>query len=89
MAPKKSIADQLCARLSPTCEHPEAGGDYEQEEFKPPLNQQVAADFDQIVGTPLRKEKDSASGSASAASTRTLPNPQADFILQQNAQKNS
>jgi hypothetical protein len=85
MAPKKSIADQLRARLSPTHGHPEAGGDDVHEEFNPPLNQQGAADFDKIVGTPARKEKDSALGSASVASTRATSNPQDDFILQQSA----
>ncbi len=87
MAPKKSIADHLRARLAPTRGHPEAGGDDEHEEFNPPLNQQGASDFDKIVGTPARKEKDSASGSALAASTRATPNPQDDFILQQSAQQ--
>ena len=87
MSPKKSIAEQLRARLSPTREHPGAGDDDELEEFNPPLNQQGAADFDKIVGTPARKEKIFASGSTSAASTRVTPNPQDDFILQQSAQQ--
>ena len=86
MAPKKSIADQLRARLSPSRGHPEEGVDDDQEEFNPPLNQQGASDFDVIVGNPSRKDKGSASGSASAASTRATPNPQDDFILQQSAQ---
>ena len=87
MAPKKSIADQLRARLSPSRGHPEEGVDDDQEEFNPPLNQQGASDFDVIVGNPSRKDKGSASGSASAASTRATPYPQDDFILQQSAQQ--
>jgi hypothetical protein len=87
MAPKKSIADQLRARLSPSRGHPEEGVDDDQEEFNPPLNQQGASDFDVIVGNPSRKDKGSASGSASAASTRATPYPQDDFILQQSAQR--
>ena len=51
MAPKKTIADQLRARLSPTRKHPEASGDDEHEGFNLPLNQQGATDFDKIVGT--------------------------------------
>ncbi len=35
MAPKKSIADQLRARLSPSRGHPEEGVDDNQEEFNP------------------------------------------------------
>ncbi len=72
MAPKKSIADQLRARLSPTREHSEESVDDDQKEFNPPLNQQGASDFDKIVGTPTYKDKGSASGSASIASTRTI-----------------
>jgi hypothetical protein len=60
MAPKKSIADQLRARLSPSRGHPEVGVDDDQEEFNPPLNQQGASDFDVIVGNPLHKDKGSA-----------------------------
>ncbi len=75
MAPKKSIADQLRARLSPSRGHSEAGGDDEQEEFNPPLNQRGASEFDKIVGTQARKEKDTASGSASEASTRATRKP--------------
>ena len=60
MAPKKSIADQLRARLSPSRGHPKEGGDFEQEDFNPPLNQQGASDFDKIVETPSRKDKGSA-----------------------------
>ena len=85
MAPKKSIVDQLRARLSPSRGHPEVGFDDDQEEFNPPLNQQGASDLDKIVGTPSRKEKGFASGSASAASTWATPNPQHDFVLQQSA----
>ena len=86
MAPKKSIADQLRARLSPSRGHPGEGADDDQEEFNPPLNQHGVSDFDKIVETPSRKDEGSASGSASAASTRATPNPQDDFILQQRAQ---
>ncbi len=57
MAPKKSIADQLRARLSLSRGHSEACGDDEQEEFNPPLNHRGASEFDKIVGTPARKEK--------------------------------
>jgi hypothetical protein len=60
MAPKKSIADQLRARLSPSHGHLEEGVDDDQEEFNPPLNQQGASDFDVIVGNPSRKDKGSA-----------------------------
>ena len=56
MARKKSIADQLRARLSPSLGHPEVGVDDDQEEFNPPLNQQGALDFDVIVGNPLHKD---------------------------------
>ena len=74
MAPKKLIADQLRARLSPSRGLPGKGVDDDQEKFNPPLNQQGASDFDKIVGTPARQEKGSASSSASAASTRATPN---------------
>ena len=70
MAPKKSIAKQLRARLSPVRGDPEEGGDDDQDELDPPLNQQGAEDFDRIVGPPSGKGKRAASGSASAASTR-------------------
>ena len=86
MAPKKSIAEQLRARLSPIRGIPEEGRDDEHEGFKPPLNQH-GSDFNRIVGTPARKEKDSASGSASATSTQQNNNPPEDFILQQSAQQ--
>ncbi len=75
MAPKKSIEDQLRVRLSPSRGHPEEGVDDDQEKFNPPLNQHGASDFDVIVGNPLRKDKCSASGSASAASTRATIYP--------------
>jgi len=48
----------------------------------PPLNKHGASDFDKIVGTPTRKNKGSASDSASAASTRATTNPHDDCILQ-------
>ena len=86
MAPKKSIANQLRARLSPSHGHPEEDVDDDQKEFNPPLNQHGASDFDVIVGNTSRKDKGSASCSASAASTRPTLNPQDDFILQHSAQ---
>ncbi len=73
MAPKKSIADLFRARLSPSRRHPEEGADGDHKEFKPPLNHQGVADFNKIVGTPARKDKGSASSSASATSTRATP----------------
>jgi hypothetical protein len=82
MAPKKSIVDQLRARLSPSRGHPEEDGDDEREKFNPPLNQQGASDLDKIVGTPTHKDKGSTSCSASAASTRATTNPHDDVILQ-------
>ena len=51
MAPNKSIADQLRARLLPSRGHPEEVGDDEQEEFNPHLYQLGASDLDKIVGT--------------------------------------
>ena len=75
MAPKKSIADQLRARLSPSRGHPEEGVDDDQEEFNPPLNQQRALDSDKNFGTRLVGTKDLPSCSTSAASTRATPNP--------------
>jgi len=60
MAPKKSIAYQLSARLSPSRGHLEEGVDDDQDEFIPPLNQHGASDFDVIVGNPLRNDKGSA-----------------------------
>ncbi len=87
MAPKKSIADQLRARLSPSRGHPGEGADDDQEEFNPPLDQQGASDFDVIVGKPSLKDTSFASGSASASSIRATPNPQDDVILQQSAQQ--
>jgi hypothetical protein len=68
MAPKKSIAKQLRAMLSPIRGISEEDSDDEKEGFNPPLKHQ-GSDFDRIVGTPARKEKDSASGSASTTST--------------------
>ena len=56
MASKKCIADQLRARLSPSRGHPGEGVDDDQEEFKPPLNQDGASNFDVIVGNPSRKD---------------------------------
>ncbi len=87
MAPKKSITKQLRARLSPARGDPEEGGDDDQDDLDPPLNQQGAEDFDKIVGPPSGKGKRVASGSASAASTRAITNSRGDFILQQNAQQ--
>ena len=87
MAPKKSIAEQLRARLSPVRGDPEEGGDDDQDELDPPLNQQGAEDFDRIVGPPSGKGKRAASGSASAASTRIITDSREDFILQQSAQQ--
>jgi len=87
MAPNKSIADQLRARLSPSRGHPEESVDDDQEKFNPPLNQRGASDFDVIVGNSSRNDKSSASGSASATSTRAIRNPQDNLILQQSAQQ--
>jgi hypothetical protein len=87
MAPKKTFVEQLRARLSPIRGHPEEGSDVEQREFNPPLNHKDAMEFDKIVGTPLRKDKSSASGSTSATSTRITSNHQDDFILQQSAKQ--
>ena len=87
MAPKISIAGQLAARLSPIRGDLQDGGDDDQDELDPPLNQQGAKDFDRIVGPPSGKEKRAASGSASAASTRAITDSREDFILQQNAQQ--
>ena len=75
MAPKKTIADQIGARLSPICRHPEESGEDEQEEFNPPLNQHVASDFDKIVGFPTLKDKGYTACFASIASTRAKTNP--------------
>ena len=82
MAPKKTIAKQLRARLSPVRGDPEEGGDDDQEELDPPLNQQGAKDFNRIVGPPSGKDKRVASGSASATSTRAITDSREDFILQ-------
>ena len=82
MAPKKTIAKQLRARLSPARGGPKEGGDEDQDELEPPLNQQEAEDFDMIIGPPSGKDKRSASGSASAASTRSITDSRDDFILQ-------
>ena len=71
MAPNKTIEDQLRASFSPIREHSEEGGDDEHEEFNLPLNEQGASDFDKIAGTPTRKDKGSAPGFASAASTNS------------------
>ena len=89
MAPNKSIADKLRARLSPSRGHPEEGGDDEQEELSPPppLNQDGSSDFDKIVGTPARKDKGSTSSSASAASIRATTNPRDDCVLQHSLQQ--
>ncbi len=75
MAPKKTFAEQLRARLSPVRRYPGKGGDDEQGDFEPPLDQQGSTKFDTIVGTPFRKNKNFASGSASATSTRVTINP--------------
>jgi hypothetical protein len=77
MAPKKLIAKQLRVRLSPIRRIPEEGIDDEQEGINPTLNHH-GSDFNRIVGTPARKEKDSASGSASATSTHQNNNPPED-----------
>jgi len=47
------------------------------------LNQQGATEFDKIVGIPTRKDKDPASRSASAASTRATINPRDDLIFKE------
>ncbi len=70
MAPKKSIAGQIRARLSPSRGHLGEGIDDDQEEFNPPLNQHGASDFDVIVSKLARKDTCYASGSASATSTQ-------------------
>ena len=49
MAAKKTIAKQLRARLSPARGDLEEGGDDDQDELDPPLNQHGAEDFDMIV----------------------------------------
>ncbi len=75
MAPRKTIAEQLRARLPPVRGDPEESGDDEQGDFEHPLNQQGSTEFDTIVGTPSRKDECFASGSASVASTRVTVNP--------------
>ena len=89
MALKKTIADQLLAKLSPIHGYTKEGGDNDQEEFNPPspLIKQRTSEFDKIVGTLARKNKSYASGSASAASTRATTNPRDDFILQHSSQQ--
>jgi len=88
MAPKKTIDEQLRARLSPVRGDPHEGGDENQDVLNPPLNQQGAKYFDIIVEPPSCKDKLSASGSASASSTRSVTDSRDDFIiLQQNAQQ--
>ncbi len=82
MAPKKRIAKQLRARLSPVRGDHREGGDDEQGDIAPQQNQQGSTEFDTIVGTPSSEDKSSASGSASAAPTRVVLNPQDDFIIQ-------
>ncbi len=57
MAPKKTIAEQLRARLSPASGNSEEGGDDEQGDLEPQQNQQGSTKFDTIVGTPSRKDK--------------------------------
>ncbi len=69
MAPKKTIAERLRARLSPTRGNSKEGGDDEHGKLDPQLNRHGSTDFDKIFGTPSRKETSSAFGSASAAST--------------------
>ena len=86
MAPKKTIAEQLRSKLSPARGEPEEDCDDDQGEFRPPLNQQGAV-FDKIVRPPFRKEKHSASSSASEASTLVTSDPHDDFILRQSAQQ--
>ena len=49
MAPKKTIEEQLRARLSLVRGDPEEGGVDDQDELDPPLNQQGVEDFDRIV----------------------------------------
>ncbi len=83
MATKKTIAEQLRARLSPVRRDPEEGDDNEQGDFEPPQNQQCSTEFDTIVGAPSRKDKSSASGSASTTSARVTVTLHDDFILQQ------
>ena len=86
MAPKKSIAEHLHARLSLVLGDPKEGGDEDQDKLDPPLNQQGEEDFDMIFGPPSGKEKCSGSGSASATSTRIVIDSRNNFILQENAQ---
>ena len=66
MAPKKTIAEHLRARLSPARKDPEEGTSNEEEEFSPPLNQQGATNpvFDPVIGPPSGKEKLLASASS-------------------------
>ncbi len=70
MAPKKTIAEQLRARLySHVRGDPEEDGADEQNDFESPLNKHGSTEFDTIVGTPPRKDKSSTSSSASITST--------------------
>ena len=66
MAPKKTIAEHLRARLSPARKDPEEGTSNEEEKFSPPLNQQGATNpvFDPVIGPPSGKEKLLASASS-------------------------
>jgi len=87
MSPKKSIEEQLRARLSPVCEDPAKGGNDDPDELDPPLNHRGAQEIVKIIGPPSGNEKYSVSGFASASSTRFTAEARYYFIMQQSAQQ--
>ena len=88
MAPKKTIAEHLRARLSPARKDPEEGTSNEEESFAPPLNQQGATVnpvFDPVVGPPSGKDKLQASSSSDPHFRQPYVTSRDDEVLQRQA----